>query len=238
MNELENVLASTDLSLLAYAGPQVQEMLLGAVMAKATPQASLAALQKIKAAQSAGDANLTPRAQAVLRLSQLPEKIQQGLLKKQLQLSDHVVFMNKLFASATSSIEMLASNDDKGHGISNIAKAQLEKDQWFFLTGIRLTSAVSATLSDAAFGVIAKAIANGDFEFKANGGKYILPKDTACSQFDTANKTTGQTGEIKLSNPKWIEPGVDITFDIKTPQATVANTCIKLELIGVMVYPA
>lgn len=237
MNELERILNGTDLSLLGYAGPQVQEMLLGALNV-APPAARAAAFKRITAAQNAGGANLSPRDQAVLRVSALPVDIQQGLAAKRLQMVDHTIFVNKLFAAATSRLEMFKSDDDKGHGVANIAKAQLDKDQWFLLTGVRVTSAVSATLSDAAFGIIAKAIANGDFEMKANGGKYVFPKDSAMSRFDTTNKTNVQFGEFPVSNPKWLEPGADITFDISTSQATVANTCVKVELIGVTVYSA
>lgn len=236
MNELDNILNAYEPSLLGYAGNQVQEQILGA-MSRATPAQRAAAFKKISAAQNAGGVNLSPRDHAVLRVAGLPEAIQMGLASKKLQFVDHTIFATKV-ANAVTSIEMFKSDDDKAHGVSNIAKAQLDKDHWFLLTGVRITSGVSAVLSDTAYSVAAKAILAGDFEFKANGNKYVFPKDSGLSRFDTTNKTNVAAGEAQLSNPKWLEPGTDILFDMKFPQATAANTNIKIELIGVLVYPA
>ena len=233
MNELEQALQGLELQLLGYAGAERIQTVMGA-LAKTTPANQAAVLKRVANIQQAGGANLSRRDHAMMRIDALPADIQKALATKRLQLVDDTIYTVKV-ANAVSSVEMFKSDDDKSHGVSNVAKAQLDKDQFFLITGIRVTSGIDADKLNAAYGIIAKAIANGDFEFTINGGQAVLPKDTATSCFDTTNKTTGRNGEISLDNPKWIEPGTDIKFNLTFSQASVANTNIKVELIGVRV---
>lgn len=227
--------------LLGYSGDENQAILLGALveLQKKDPAAASAVLKKITSMQSAGGANLSPRDHAILRIDGLPKEIQKALFDKRLQLVDDVIYITKK-ASVVTDIEMFKSDDLKGHGFSNIAKAQLDKDLHFLITSVRLTSGVEPTGDPkiTPYGIIAKEIANGDFELKINGGRYVFPKDAGTSKFDTTGKTEVQPGEVKLSTPKWIEPDTDIIWDLKFSAPTAANTSIKAELIGVRVIKA
>lgn len=234
---LESVLNDVDQSqLLGYAGDEKQAMLLGALV-KASPLVRKAALKKISSMQAAGGNNLSPRDHAILRIDGLPKEIREGLADKRLQLVDDVIYITKV-ASVVSDVELFKSDDLKGHGTSNIAKAQLDKDLHFLITSVRLTSGVNASPKDATYGIIAKEISNGDFEFKINGGRYVFPKDSATSRFDTTGKQNVAVGEFVLSTPKWIEPDTDIIWNLKFSNPSAANTNIRAELIGVRVIKA
>ena len=200
------------------------------------PKARQAAHAKVLTPKAIGSGNLTPRDEAMKRLGSLPLNIRNGLAKFDLQLADHVLYAVKA-ANAVLSVRMFKNDDSKVVGVSNLSKGQLEKDQWFLLTHVRLTSGVQADPLAAAYGVIPLAVSNGDFELKVNG-KYLMPKDSSASIFDTTNQADVLRGVYKLANPKWIEPGTDITWDIRFSQASAANTNVKAELIGVQVIPA
>jgi len=234
--EALNIVNNADVAdLMGYAALEKQEMLLGAI--QAMPRASkAAAFKKLLTRQSAGGANLSARDEAIVRIGALPEYIQKGLADKRLQLSDASMFVTKSVGGATE-VRMLKNDDNKNPGIGNISKQQLDKDNFFLVTGIRLLSAVDAAgPAGAAFGVVSKEVANGDFEFKANG-KYLLPKDNSNQIFNTTNKTDVLSGYYKLDNPKWIEPQVDIIMDIRFGVAAPVDTQLRFELIGAMVQP-
>ncbi|MCE9537711.1 MAG: hypothetical protein K8R85_00615 [Bacteroidetes bacterium] len=240
MKELDSLLNDVDQAqLLGYAGDEKQSMLLGqlAELAKKHPAKAAAAVKKIASMQAAGGNNLSPRDQAILRIDGLPKPIREALFDKRLQLVDDVIYVAKA-AGGLSSVEMFKSDDDKVHGASNIAKAQLDKDLHFIITSVRLTSGIDPSVKDANYGIIAKEIANGDFEFKINGGRYVFPKDSATSRFDTTGKQNVLVGEFILSTPKWIEPDTDIIWDLKFSNPLAALTNIRAELIGVRVIKA
>lgn len=240
MEELDSLLNDVDQAqLLGYAGDEKQAMLLGqlAVLARTHPKRAAAAVRKITAMQAAGGNNLSPRDQAILRIDGLPKEIRAALFDKRLQLVDDVIYVAKA-AGGLTDLEMFRSDDLKGHGVSNIAKAQLDKDLHFIITSVRLTSGINVSVKDTTYGIIAAEIANGDFEFKINGGRYIFPKDSATSRFDTTGKQNVLEGEFVLSTPKWIEPDTDVIWDLTFSNPAVANTNIRAELIGVRVIKA
>lgn len=238
MNEdqLNAVLNNEDqLFAIGYASLETQGTLLGAIAA-AKPAVKAAAMKKLLAPKVIGGGRLSARDEAMKRLGTLPAEIRDGLAKFRLQIVDASAYAVKV-ANAVTSVRMFKNDDSKVVGVSNVSKGQLDKDQWFLLTHIRLTSAVAADPLNAAFGVIPLAIANGDFELKLNG-KYVMPKDTSANIFDTTNEADVLRGVFKLSNPKWIEPGTDIVLDLRFSQATAANTNVKVELMGAQIIPA
>ena len=167
------------------------------------------------------------------RLDDLPTDIVAALADRRKALVDSRYYWNKA-ANAVASVAMISNADSKGHGTGNVAFAKLDKDNWFLMTGIILLSGVSADVKAAAYGKIALAIANGDFEFRINGGKHVLPKDISCNIFDSA-RTDIPLGYYKLESPKWVRPESEMFFDIQMSQATAANTAIHLELLGISV---
>ncbi len=220
-----------------YVNAEAQEGLLGKITQIRDPKKKAAATKKLFQKSIAPGGALTPRDEALKRLGGLPEHIREGLAKKDLQLSDAIIYTTKPFGGVAGQQRVFTDADVKAPGVGNLNKGQLEKDQWFLVTHIRFTSGVDPDPLNAAYGVIPKEIANGDFEFKANS-KYLMPKDTSSNIFDTTNESKDLQGMVKLSNPKWMEPQTSIEFNFRPSKATVANTNVKIELIGVQVLPA
>lgn len=221
------------IAFMGYAPVDQQMALLGAITKlPAADQAK--ALIKILKPKNVNDTKLSDRGQAIARLGGLHPDIQKGLAGKRLQLADTRFYAVKVPGAALT-LRMLESADTKAPGVTNINNGKLEKDNWFLLTGIRLLSGVEADPKNASYSTIEKAITNGDFEFKAGGNKYLLPKDTSCQDFDTSNRTDIEDGLFRISNPKWIEPMVDIEFNLRFSQACAANTNIKVVFHGVSV---
>ena len=234
MTDVNTILNDSDvLSMIGYASPEHAEALLGAV-AKMPAAAKQNAIAKIMRPSNIDQNNLTSRGHAVARMGALPKDIQAGLVAKRLQLADTRFYFVKV-ANAVASVRMIASADVKAPGVCNVNGGKLEKDNYFLLTGLILLSGVAADPLNAAFSYVPLAVDNGDFEFKAAGNKYLLPKDTSCQVFDTSNRTDIEKGLFKLDSPKWIEPQVDIEMNIRFSQATAANTNLKLILVGMSV---
>lgn len=231
---LEEILMDDDvLSAMGYAPLTQQEALLGAI-AKLPAAQKQAAMVKFLKPKATNQTNLSARGEAMIRLGALPAEIRQGLATKRLQMADTRFYVVKPAGAATT-LRMIAPADTKAPGVTNIDRGKLEKDNYFLLTGIMLLSGVEAQPLAASFNTIEKGIANGDFEFTAAGNKYLLPKDSAAHVFDTSNRTDIENGLFKLDNPKWIEPQVDIEFNLRFSQALVANTNVKLILVGASV---
>lgn len=233
--DINNVLNDADvLNTIGFAPLDQQEALMGAIMKIASPAQKQAAMAKVLRPVNVNETTMTSRGQAMSRMGALPVEIQRGLVEKRLQFADTRFYVVKA-ANAVTSIRMIQSSDVKAPGVTNINNGKLEKDNYFLLTGLILLSAVAADPLNAAFDTVALAIANGDFEFKAAGNKYLLPKDSSCQVFDTNNRTDIENGLFKLDNPKWIEPQVDIEMNIRFSQATAANTNLKFVMVGVSV---
>lgn len=233
--ELDKVLNDADvLSAMGYAPLAQQEALMGQIMKISNPVQKQAAIAKVLRPQNINETNMSSRGQAISRMGALPAHIQEGLANKRLQFSDTRFYFVKAAGGATS-VRMIETSDTKAAGTTNVDRGKLDKDNYFLLTGLILLSGVNADPKAASYGTIATAIANGDFEFKAAGNKYLLPKDTSTQVFDTNNRTDIENGLFKLDNPKWIEPQTEINFDIRFASAAAANTNLKLVLVGVSV---
>ena len=232
--DVNSILNDADvLNAIGFAPIDQQEALLGAI-AKLAPVAKAQAMAKVLRPQNINESTLTSRGAAMSRMGALPKEIQNGLVQKRLQFADTRFYFVKAAGGATQ-VRMITSADVKDPGTTNVNNGKLEKDNYFLLTGLILLSGVNADPKAAAYDTIALAIANGDFEFKAAGNKYLLPKDTSCQVFDTNNRTDIENGLFKLDSPKWIEPQVDIEMNIRLSQAAAANTNIKLVLVGASV---
>ncbi len=235
MNELENLVNGDETALAAfgYAPLHEQEALLGA----ATPVQRQAILRKAAAPKATINSGLeaTSRDEALRRIDALPAAIKAGLMAKRLQIADAAFYFYKA-GGAQSSLRMIGTDDDKAVGVTNVSDAKLDKDYYFLPVWLQVLSGNNATLSDTAFGLPVDAILNGDFEWKANG-KYLMPKDTSARIFDTASRTNVIIGSHKVNNPKWIEPQVEMQFDIRASQALPANENVALVIHGAVVIP-
>lgn len=236
MNNAEEILLDDDLSgAFGYASFEKQAELMGVIERLPMPKRA-AAMRKLFAPKPPAPAGrLSARDEAIRRLGALPKEIRDGIAAKKLQIVDARFYAVKA-ASAVSSVRMLKNDDSKGEGVTNLSKGQLDKDLFFLCTGVMLLSGVDADPKLAVYDTVPFAIANGDFEFKANGGKYIVPKDMPAMVF-THGRTDREKGLFHLENPKWFEPQTDITFDMRFSAPTVANTNIKVVFIGAAVIP-
>lgn len=223
------------LALLGFADLEKQDALLGDIQAMPAAQKQ-AAMRKLLAPKAviASGAQATSRDEALRRIDALPARIISALQAKALQLVDTVAYISRA-AAAVSEIRMLQKADTAVSGTGNISFQQFDTDNYFICTALQLKSGVNATLASTAYGQIPSVVSNGDFEFKANG-KYMMPKDTSCEIFATDNLQE-KTGYHKLANPKWLEPKVDVIFDIKWTTATAANTNLKLVMYGSTIIP-
>ncbi len=223
------------LALLGYADLEKQEALLGDIarMPAAQKQATMRKILAPKALIASGN-QATSRDEALRRIDALPKRIVDALASKALQLVDSAWYVSKV-ANAVTSIEMFLKADTAVHGTGNVSFSQLDTDNYFLATALQLKSGVNATLASTSYGEIPSVVANGDFEFKANG-KYMMPKDTSAELFsDLGNEKP--LGYHKLANPKWLEPKVDVIFNLQWTTATAANTNLKLVMYGCTIIP-
>lgn len=237
MAELNDILQDADALMgIGYADIKQTDELLGAI-SRLAPAKRMEAMKKIvsKGIPAQGSGQQTSRDKAVNRIGSLPEHIKKGIASKALQLSDALYYVVKP-AGGAASVRMFEASDVKTPGITNVNGGKLEKDAWFLLTHIGLLSGVNAIPAQTAFAPIATFIRNGDMEFKANS-KYLLPKDVSCNVFDTTGRTDVDQGFLLLDSPKWIEPQIDISCEIRFAAALAANTNIKLVLKGQSVMP-
>ena len=187
-----------------------------------------------KAFSTKGNQN-TSRAEIEQRFAQLPKEIREGLLKKRLQLADTRFYVVKDIAGKTT-IDVFQGTDNKNVGLGNIANQKLEKDNWYILSSIRMTYAVSALGRERAdFTVCPPEIINGEFELEAGQKKLVglITNDV----FDTRNRTDLPIGIYKLESTKIIEPQVEIKMPVKFAAAAEPNTFLKVTFIGTSVIP-
>lgn len=161
------------------------------------------------------------------RMGLLPENIQTALIEKRAQLSDAILYWNKV-CGAVSTKDLIASADTKAAGVTNVDQSKLPSGQWFLLNEIWLLSGVNATLSTTAFGAIADAIANGELEIKVDGKPIMNP--ISCQAFKRGSAE--KVGRYVLDNPKLIEPQKEMRAFLSTSEAMAANTNVQLVFVG------
>ncbi len=232
---------------MGFAPFDEQNRLLGDVM-------ELGAADKRKAvakimAPRFGSANLSARDKTMQRLGGLPEEIRRALAQKKLQLVDTEIYAVR-FLKNLQDVRFFEPADNASAGIRNISNGKLGKDTFFLCTEIQFTVGLSAAAtaegqnpSDTFFDnpALLTTVANGEFDFKANGAKYIMPKDSPISMFSDI-QFGGLKGNSKftktIENPKWIEPQVGIEFNTRFAAAVGAtNHWGKVKLIGCSVIP-
>lgn len=191
----------------------------------------IAIVKKIAATPTAIPGN-NSRAEFQRRKALLPKEIQDALNAGRAQLVDAVYYWHKV-AAGVSSKKMILAADTEAAGVTNVNNAKLPKDYWFLLDSIILQSGVHATLSTTAFADIAAAIANGEFELKADG-KLVMPRQS-CEIFKRG--TSEKAGLYKLENPKLIEPEKVLECELTFSEATAANTNLRLAFKGSVVVP-
>lgn len=187
----------------------------------------------------------TSRDEAMKRLNQIDDKnIIEGLKAGRLALADSRYYFVKTIAAVTQ-VKMIKNDDAKSNGLTNVAQAKLDTGTWFMLTGMSLRTGLYPTdathIKESVFDLKAlttlaceASVANGDFEFRVNGGKHVLPKDTSCSIF-CSGRTDQPLGYYHLESPKWIKPDSEMFFDINLAFAGTALTACRLELFGMSV---
>ncbi len=189
--------------------------------------------------------SLTSKGQFELRRGQLPKDIQKALREARMQTVDIGIYAIKSIANK-SDIDLMEASDDKKAGRTNLNRAQLDSNKYFLLTAIVLEYAHGSSEedndpADFAFGQFAlpPAIINGTFEMTL-GTKVILP-EISCGMFDDTN-TNKRKFLLKLDNPKWLKPSMDITPKLSMPKAVsgedVYHPSVKVTLIGTMTEKA
>lgn len=176
--------------------------------------------------------NLTWRSYALNRFKEFPDYIQEQLKNGLLKMVDHELYFAKA-AAGQNVIKMITSNDKKMSGIGNVSNAKLENGQFFICTGIVLLSGVGADDNEASgkavtYGEATPAIINGDFEFKQ--GSETLVDTCACQIFKRG--VNERVGFVKLGNPRILKPQTEMSFTLNCGVTPVANTWVKVILVG------
>lgn len=238
---------------LAYASPEMQDTLLGlppgtAAAIRRNPaqhkvfKKSIKNLTVPKAAIPSG-IHSTYRDEVLRRLDGLPEKIVNGLMKKELQLNDVNYYVVKSFAATATVGEIFVDADVKKAGVANVNFRKLAKDMWFMPIHIQVLAAedTGSALGDPLvqsilpYQVAFPEILNGNCELK-NNTKYFLNEDTGCEIFDTTTRTDVMPGTYRLNNPKWCEPETDLQFNMKFGVGGLQQaTAIRVGLYGAVV---
>ena len=175
--------------------------------------------------------DLTIRAMYSIRAHMLPDNIREALVNRRLKIVNQAFYRISNFGTKQQD-DLMFNADSKESGVTNVNSRKLEENNFFLLTSIILQSVEIGTtpISDAVFGVIGRAIRNGEFSLK-NGDKILVPP-TSARIFDTSTRNSVIRGEWKLDNPKFIAPQVEIIPELKLPVAAPAGTAVKLVLVG------
>jgi len=177
--------------------------------------------------------HLTAKAEFEQRIHLLRPEIQAALRRGQMQVVDREYYTARRIDTATTA-ELMLNSDVAVPGLANLNNRKLEVNHDFLLTGIMLQTAVSADVLAANFGVPVRNILNGEFELEV-GSTVIIPR-SSCEMFNTTGRADGRIGYYRLENPKFIAPQSEIKPKIFSAGANVANTCVKIVLIGASVW--
>ena len=246
--DVNEVLGNVDsLDTMGWAPLADQKMLMGGIAALPEGQQGKAMTKLLS--PRFGAANLDSRDKAMQRLGALPADIREALAQKKLQLVDAEYYSVKPL-STQSNIRFFEDADTMLPGLRNISNGKMIKDVYFLCTHVQFTVGFSTITNpalvpyDCFFDSPAadNSIANGEFEFRANGNKYMMPKDSPLSMFsDLLFGGLKESAKFTrtLDNPKWIEPQVGVEFNIRTAAAvsTPAGGFYwgKFKMIGVSV---
>jgi len=170
------------------------------------------------------------------------DDIRKGLASGKYSIADFEVYSIKQGNSDT--IDMFEASDDRGQGVTNINKGQLNNREAMLVTHITFQEGICASPTgdpkvDGAtvdFKKITPNTANGDFNFK--NGQKIFAERTSMDVFKVSESDGLRNGEVRLEVPKMIQEAKDVLFEVKMPALPVANTYFKVMLKGVIVVKA
>lgn len=165
----------------------------------------------------------------------LPPDLLARINNKEMQVSDTMIYSIK-DASGQSHLELMKSGDAQAEGITNINKAQLEKDEMFLLCGVVVlygTRAAGAAVETTEFGTAYPA-ALRQGRIKITVGEVPIVHDYAMPlELVNLDRTDLRKFYFPLAVPKWIKDQKVIKPELYTPTALPADTAIKLCFIGV-----
>jgi hypothetical protein len=175
---------------------------------------------------------------------EVPEAVRKALQHGDLRLADYTIYSIKQTASKT--IKMFETQDNKEVGLRNIANAKLPKNFVFLVSGIYLLAGVAADADDknkimaTDFKSIKEypAIANAEFSFKANK-KQIVPEGMILRKFITDNNHNMQLGYFKLDNPRLIKDDelIEFIIELGTMEGLDPKTFVYVGLDGTGTTP-
>lgn len=166
----------------------------------------------------------------------LPQELQNRLARGEMQVSDTAVYALK-DAGTMNRIELFKPADAQEEGITNLNKAQLEKDEMFLCCGLILLHGTKANAADpvhtaewsdvypAAMRQARIALSVGETPIFHD---YALPVEL----FNT-DRTDLRLFYYPLSVPKWIKDQKVIKPELILPAALPALSVIKFAMVGV-----
>ncbi len=183
--------------------------------------------------------NLTAKALFERRLAYVDKDTRKAYADGDIATTGDTIYSVKL--ATGNRVEMFESGDTKKEGRTNIDRRQLPNGSTMLVTAITLLSGTGAGATPADgdivdFSTIHPVIANGNFNFK-NGQKFLM-EENATHIFKHIGHGDVEKGKVILDNPKIIEPGKDIIYDIDMPNGIPANTFIRVMLHGLVTVKA
>ena len=178
------------------------------------------------------------------RLSNAPEGIQGKVLGGQGKFREVTKsFIAKITSAGTKIVFVSTNFFQPNDAVRAIGERGLPKGKDFFLTQIRMQSAVnpaaSASVDDATvlneaaavdFGVIGKELRTSLLNLKV-GAEELFDK-YSCGVFDTRGCNTVPQGVHTLGNPFWIEAEKPVEMLIDNGAAIPANTFVLINFVG------
>lgn len=175
------------------------------------------------------------RAEMLARVDQLPDDIKKALLNKRLHIADKTFYSIKTLTAGNKTLKVFENQDTKTVGQRNIANAKLEKDMWFLLSAIVvLLDPTGAPSQYTAASALTRDFLDGEYTLKV--GKKTLLDSESLQVFGSTQDNQPQ-GYYKLTNPKFIEPQLEIEMTIELATAFAANTDVKVLFIGAATLP-
>ena len=194
--------------------------------------------------------NRGSRAEFQKHFGELDPNIVKQIKAGKLHLGDRLIYSIKPIGSSKT-IKMFETSDDKEIGLRTIAAAKLPKNEVLLCSGVFILAGVAPAATPGSpttdeikatvFGSIGAAsrgaIANGEFELKAN--KQTIVPETSCRIFVTDDMMQWPLGFYKLHNPRMIHDDVliEATIELGTTEDIPQDTYLFIGLYGTGTTP-
>jgi len=213
--------------------------------------AATAAAQAIR--RSAVHSTATRAQRLILaNISRFPVEIQTKIRSGNAKMEDLHLFVRKNIVTGTGTQELINETNVKKAGVSNIDKNRIEEGLVALVTGIRVTSGASATVTDPslvgyantqAIGTGATnlpvSLANAELIVKKGGNIiFTCPMSKFYNPGGSYASIPGQYDTYQLNNPFLYDSSSAVGLEVKFAEGAtlpIAQNFVQVELLGVAI---